>query len=172
MCVRTATVEQERAQQAGFAGVVTKPIDPADLKTKVCRTLSLETSYKYFHQRDGALVVSLPKEYNSEFEMAVASDLKNQLTNIVDAGGDKLIVDLSAVDEPTHLIIKVVLSIMQAAKDLSIRHAAVGSEKTCATCRIYEESQSWKFAPTVEKAAVLLQTDSSLSPATAATRSL
>jgi two-component system cell cycle response regulator len=39
MCVRTATAEAARAQQTGFAGVVHKPIDAADLKAKVCRTL-------------------------------------------------------------------------------------------------------------------------------------
>ena len=157
MCVRTATPEQTRAQQAGFAGILTKPIDPVELKTKICRALNLETSYKYFHQRDSALVVSLPKEYNPELEAAVASDLKNQLTMTVDAGGDKLIADLSAVEDPTHLIIKVVITIIQAAKELSIRHAVVGSEATCAKCRIYEESKDWKFAGTVEQATALLK---------------
>jgi hypothetical protein len=33
----------------------------------------------------------------------------------------------------------------------------VGSEKTCAKCRMYEESQDWKFAGTVEEAAALLK---------------
>jgi hypothetical protein len=79
------------------------------------------------------------------------------LTTVVEAGGDKLIVDLGAVEEPTHLIIKVVLSIMQAAKEFSIRHAAVASEKTSAKCRIFEESQGWKFALTIDEAAALLK---------------
>jgi hypothetical protein len=67
------------------------------------------------------------------------------------------VVDLSAVEEPTHPIIKVVLSIMQAAKELSLRHAAVGSEHTCAKCRIYEESHDWEFAGTIEQAVALLK---------------
>jgi len=157
MCVRTATAEQERAQQAGFAAIVTKPIDPVELKTKVGRALNLETFYKYFHQHDGALVVSLPKEYNPEIKAAITSDLNNQLTATVDAGGDKLIVDLSAVEEPTLRMIELVLSVIQAAGDLSLKHIMVGSDSLRAKCRNYEESQDWKFAGTVEAAAALLK---------------
>jgi hypothetical protein len=46
---------------------------------------------------------------------------------------------------------------MQAAKELSLRHAAVGSEHTCAKCRIYEESHDWEFAGTIEQAVALLK---------------
>jgi two-component system cell cycle response regulator len=60
MCVKTASEEQLRAQQVGFTGVVTKPLDPDELKSKICRSLNLDTSYKYFQQRDGVLVLSLP----------------------------------------------------------------------------------------------------------------
>jgi two-component system cell cycle response regulator len=45
MSARTAAAEQARAQQTGFAFVITKPIDPAELKAKVCHTLGLETSH-------------------------------------------------------------------------------------------------------------------------------
>jgi len=51
---------------------------------------------------------------------AITSDLNNQLTATVDAGGDKLIVDLSAVEEPTLRMIELVLSVIQAAGDLSL----------------------------------------------------
>jgi len=157
MCIRTTVAEQARAHQTGFAGIITKPINPDELKSKVCRTLKLETSYKYFHQLDGVLVVSLPKKHNPEIEAMLTSRLKNELTALVDAGGSKLIVDLSAVEEPTHQVIKVVVAIIQTARELSLNHAAVGSEQTCAKCRIYEESHDWKFAATIEQAVALLK---------------
>jgi two-component system cell cycle response regulator len=157
LCVKTAANGQTHTSEAGFAGIVTKPIDCEDLKTKVCRALKLETTYKYVQQREGALVFRLASECTPEIADAVTTDLRNQLTAMVDAGGDKLIVDLSALEEPTHSLIKLVLSVVRAAAELSIRHAVAGSESVRAKCRVYEESQGWKFANTVEEAAGLLK---------------
>jgi two-component system cell cycle response regulator len=156
LCVRTAVAEQTRAQQTGFAGIVTKPIDPVELKTNVCRTLKLETSYRYFQQRDGALVLCLPNKYTPQIRDTVIPELNTRLTAIVDEGGDKLIVDLSAVQEPTLPIMELVLSVIKSAADLSIRHSMVGSETLRAKCRSYQESLAWEFADSVDAAIALL----------------
>jgi two-component system cell cycle response regulator len=157
LCVKTAATDHAHFSEAGFAGILTKPIDCEDLKTKAARALKLNTSYKYLQQRDGALVFRPASECNPDIAEAVASDLKNQLTAMVDAGSNKLIVDLSALEEPTHSVIKLVLSVVRAAGELSIRHAVAGSENVRTKCRVYEESQGWKFASTVEEAAALLK---------------
>jgi two-component system cell cycle response regulator len=157
MCVRTATAEQARAQQSGFAGVITKPIDPAELKTKVCRTLNLETLYKYFQQRDGALALMLPKDFHPDVVQEVSKNLESQLINTVDAGGDKLIIDLNAVENFSLPVIELALSAIQAAGKLSLRFAVVGSESTKSQCRGYEETQSWLFAGSFEQALALLK---------------
>jgi len=157
LCVKTAATDQGGFSEAGFAGIVTKPIDCEDLKAKISRALKLETSYQYLQQRDGALVFRLPKECNSEIAEAVASDLKDQLTAMVDAGGNKFIVDMSALEELTHPVIKLVFSVIRAAGDLSIKFAMAGSEGVRANCQVHEESQGWKFANSVEEAAALLK---------------
>jgi two-component system cell cycle response regulator len=157
LCVKTAATDQAGFSEAGFAGIVTKPIDCEDLKAKIARALKLETSYQYLQQREGALVFRLPKECNPEIAEAVACDLKDQLTAMVDAGGDKFIVDLSALEELTHPVIKLVFSVIRAAGDLSIKYAMAGSKSVRANCQVYEESQGWKFANTVEEAAALLK---------------
>jgi two-component system cell cycle response regulator len=157
LCVKTAAAEHARFAEAGFAGLLTKPIDCEDLKAKVSRALKLETFYKYFRQHEGALVLCLPNKYNPEIREAVLADLNSRLSAIVDAGGDKLIVDLSAVAEPTLPIMELVLAAIQAAADLSIKHIMVGPESLRAKFRNYEESQAWNFAATVEAAAALLK---------------
>ena len=157
MCVRTAAAEQARAQQTGFAGVITKPIDFAELKAKVCRTLGLETSYKYFQQRDGALTLMLPKDFHPGMAQEVTTHLESQLVNTVDAGGDKLIIDLVAVETASLAVIELVLSAMQAAGKLSLRCAVVGSEATKTQCHSYEETQAWTFAGTFEQALTILK---------------
>jgi two-component system cell cycle response regulator len=157
MCVRTAVAEQARAQQAGFAGVIPKPIDPAELKAKVSRTLNLETSYKYFQQREGALALMLPKDFHPGVVHEVSTNLESQLVRTVDAGGDKLIIDLQSVETFSLPVIELALSAIQAASKLSLRFAVVGSETTKNQCRGYEETQSWLFAASFEQALALLK---------------
>ena len=157
LCVKTATTDQTRAQQAGFSGVITKPIDPEELKSKVCRTLRLETSYKYFQQRDSWLALTLPKDVNPGVVHEVSKRLSDQLSATVDAGGNKLIVDLSQSEAATLPTIELVLSAIQACSKLAIRHAIVGSDAMVTQCRGYEETQSWQFAHIFDEALSLLK---------------
>ncbi|MGA2175403.1 MAG: response regulator [Verrucomicrobiota bacterium] len=157
MCVRTAAAEQARAQQSGFAGVITKPIDRIELKAKVCRTLGLETSYKYFQQRNGALALLLPKDFHPGMAHEVSTHLDGQLAGTVDAGGDKLIIDLNAVETASLPVVELVLSAIQAASKLSLRYAVVGSAAIKNQCHSYEETQSWLFADNFEQALALLK---------------
>ena len=146
-----------RASKLGADDFITKPIDPAELKTKVCRTLNLETLYKYFQQRDGALALMLPKDFHPDVVQEVSKNLESQLINTVDAGGDKLIIDLNAVENFSLPVIELALSAIQAAGKLSLRFAVVGSESTKSQCRGYEETQSWLFAGSFEQALALLK---------------
>lgn len=157
MCVRTAAAEQARAQQTGFACVINKPIDPAELKAKVCRTLALETSYKYFQQRDGILALMLPKDFHPGVAQEVSAHLEGQLVGVVDAGGDKLIIDLNSVETASLPVVELVLNAIEAAGKLSLRCAVVGSEATRNQCRSFAETQAWLFAGTFEQALALLK---------------
>jgi two-component system cell cycle response regulator len=157
MCVRTATAEQSRAQQTGFAGVITKPIDPAELKAKVCRAIGLETSYKYFQQRDTTLALMLPKDFHPGVAKEVSAHLEGQLISTVDAGGDKLVIDLTSVETASVPLVELALSAIQAAGKLSLRCAVVGSEAIKTQCHRVEEAKIWVFARTFEEALALLK---------------
>jgi CheY-like chemotaxis protein len=157
MSVRTAAAEQARAQQTGFAGVITKPIDPVELKAKVSRILGLETWYRYFQQRDGALVLILPKDFHPGVAQEVSAHLEGQLANIVDAGGDKLVVDLNSVEAASLPIVECVVSAIQSASKLSLRCAVVGSETINTQCRSLAKTQPWLLAGTFEQAVALLK---------------
>ncbi|MGP8199098.1 MAG: response regulator [Limisphaerales bacterium] len=158
MCVRTAAADQARAEQAGFAGVITKPIDPAELKSKVARALALETSYKYFQQRDGVLALVLPKDFHPGVAKEVLTHLEGYLISTVDAGGDKLIIDLNSMETVGLPVIELALSVIQAAGKLSLRCAMVGSEVIKSQCHSkVQETQTWLFGGTFEQALALLK---------------
>jgi two-component system cell cycle response regulator len=152
MSVRTALEEQARAQHEGFAGVVTKPIEAEELKGKICRTLKLETAYRYFKQYDGALALVLPKELHQEVGQAVSTRLGDLLAATVQAGGDRLIIDLSAIETATLQVVELVISALQACGKLSMKHAVVARADTRSLCHSYEETRSWNFVDSLDAA--------------------
>lgn len=157
MCVRTATADQTKAVQAGMAAVVNKPIDPADLKAKVARILALETSYRYFQQRDGVLALVFPKEFTPGVAQDVSTHLEGKLTGTVEEGGDKLVIDLTEIETASLPVVEAILSAIQSAAKLSLRCAVVATEAIKKQCSNYEESQAWTFAGTFEQALELLK---------------
>jgi two-component system cell cycle response regulator len=157
LCVKTALEEQAKAQQTGFTGVVTKPIDCQELKGKISRALKLETSYKYFHQKDGILVLTLPKNFDPGVAMEIASHLNDQMTGVVEAGGDKTIIDITQIETTGLPIIELVVSAIQACNKLSLKHAVVSTASVKDQCRSFEDSQSWIFAKSLEEATSILK---------------
>jgi two-component system cell cycle response regulator len=151
LCVKTIESGQSRATEAGFAGIITKPIQGDKLKARICRALKLETA-KYLEQRPEAVVLVLHPDYEPALADEVTSKLTHQLTALVDAGGDRLIVDFSALHGITLPLIQLVISALRVCGEYSIRYAMVGSEAIRAECRKFEESNGWAFGGTFEEA--------------------
>jgi two-component system cell cycle response regulator len=157
LCIKTALEDQTRAQQTGFSSVVTKPIDPEDLKAKISRALKLETSYKYFQQRDGWLALTLPKDMHAEVIQDVSKRLDEQLAATVDAGGSRVLIDLTQLEAATLPTVELVLNAIQSCSKLSLKYAIVGTETITQQCRGYEETQACVFASGTDEALELLK---------------
>jgi two-component system, cell cycle response regulator len=157
LCVKTAVAEQARALQTGFIGIIPKPIEAQDLEAKVCRALRLETSHKYFHQCTGALRLTLPKEMNPATAHEVLRHLKVQLTESVDAGNNKLVIDVRPVAKVTAPTVELVLAVMKACNELSLKCGLIGSDAIRAESRSFQEAQNWLFANTFEEALALVE---------------
>jgi two-component system cell cycle response regulator len=152
LCVKTAAAEQARAQQSGFAGVINKPIDPDELKSKISRALHLEISQKYFQSHGRTLVIWLPKDIQPGLMQDISSRLKDKITGTVDAGGDRVVIDLREIENASLPIIEFVLAAMQAAGELSLQCIIAATDKLKIECRGFEEAQAWVFAPDVDSA--------------------
>jgi len=161
LCVKTAAEEQARAQQMGFSGIVTKPIDFKDLITKISRALNLDTSYKYFEQRDGALLVRCPAQ---GAEKEIFHPLPTKISEAVDAGLDKLVIDLREVMNPSIDLIKLVLSSVEICAELSVKHRIVASPIFRQQCNHYEETKHWQLSDSVEEALSTLHEKTSPGP--------
>lgn len=156
LCVKTAAEDQARAQQVGFTGIITKPIDFEDVKIKITRALGLDTSYKYFTQKDGVLVLNLPGAFTPSVANDILLHLRNQVTSAVDSGLDKMVIDMSAVKTADITLIKLGLSSLQLCSELAIKSAMIGSEAVTNECKNYEETKDWRFVSSHAEALGLL----------------
>jgi two-component system cell cycle response regulator len=152
LAVKTAVEEQGKAQPMGFNGIVTKPIDVEDLKAKISRALSLDTSYKYFEQKNGVLLLNLPPTFGPSVANEVSLHLRPQLSEAVDAGLDKVIMDFSQVRMADISLIKLGLEVMGLCSELSLKNRIIGSEAVTHECKNYEETKDWRFMNSFEEA--------------------
>jgi two-component system cell cycle response regulator len=157
LSVKTALEEQTRAQQNGFTGIITKPIDPEDVKAKIARALNLDTSYKYFENRDGVLLLRLPSTFTPTVANEVAAHLRSRISDAVDSGYNKMIVDMSQVRKADVNIIKLGLNATQLCSELSLKHRMIGSIAVSLECKNYEETKDWQFENSFEEALAALK---------------
>jgi two-component system, cell cycle response regulator len=146
LSVKTATSEQSRAQQLGFSGITTKPISARDLQAKIVSALHLDTSFRYFKSQEAALILTLPAEYNSSVLGDVSAHLRDKLTEAVDAGLNRCILDLSKIQSADVTLVKLGLNVMQVCRESQIPCGFIGSESLCGQCKEYEEAKNWQFA--------------------------
>lgn len=116
------------------------------------RALRLDTSYKYFEQRSGVLVLKLPAVFNPNVANEVSLHLRSKVSEAVDAGLSKMVVDLSALKTADVNLIKLGLSTMQLCQELSLKQRIIGSDAVCSQCKNYEETKDWRFVNSFEEA--------------------
>jgi two-component system, cell cycle response regulator len=156
MSVKTAADEQARAQSNGFTAIITKPIDADDIKLKVARALNLDTSYKYFENRDNVLLLKIPAAFTPMVANEISAHLRTKISDAVDCGYDKMIVDMSQVAKADVNIIKLGLNATQLCAELSLKQRMIGSDAVCLECKNYEETKDWQFEENFEEALAAL----------------
>ncbi len=151
LSVKTALDEQQRAQQMGFSGIITKPIDIEELKSKVTRALNLDTSYRYFVNQDGVLLLKLPPNFSPLVANEVMLSLRAKVTESVDAGLGKLVMDMSRLATADVNLVKLGITVTSLCQELGVKLAMIGSQAVCTECRNYEETKDWQFVASYEE---------------------
>jgi len=151
LSVKTAADEQARAKEIGFTGLVTKPVESADLQHRITRALNLDISYKYFQRRQNLLVLTLPANFNSAVANDISLHLRPKVCEAVNAGLKRLAIDLSQLKAADITLIKLGLQVIQLCAELEIRYGMIGSEAVCRECKNYEETKHWQFSSSFEE---------------------
>lgn len=157
LCVKIDTDGQSRALQQGFAAVITKPINSDELKARIMRALKLDDSGEYFRQENGALLVRFPGQFNQNVATKISAHLRSQVTEAVDSGLDKVILDLSNLEKADFDVIKTGLDVIELCKEVALAHRVVATESICQDCSSIEEANGWQFSESIDAALTELE---------------
>jgi len=152
LVVKTETEAQHRAQEAGFNFVVTKPIDVADLESRMAKAMNLDMSGRYYTVDDDLLVLRLPENCTQAGITEAAQHLQAKLAETVDAGYNQAILDIGAIKALDVGVIKLLMQAMEACRELAMHFALVANAQLIAECKGYEDTRGWTFYETLEDA--------------------
>ncbi len=152
LSVKTATQEQQEAQQLGFSTIVTKPIDFEDLETKIAKAINLDTSERYFVFEEDYLLVRLPKNITQNGMNEISAFLKQKVSEAVDNGFARVIINVHELENVNVNIIKLLVQAMQICQELSLKYILVGSQQVITECKNFEESRDWTLFDSMDKA--------------------
>lgn len=157
LCVKIANEEQARAVEMGFDAVITKPINPDDLKGKVMRALKLDDSHLYFEHKEGVLQVKFPSEFSPAVASRIQAHLRPKLTDAVDSGLNMVVVDLSKFATADFDAIKTAISVVEMVEEVGLTYRVAASEAISKEASGIEETNGWAFSGSFEDAVAELK---------------
>jgi two-component system cell cycle response regulator len=156
LSVKKCQAERERAVAAGFAGNVTKPLDGVELKAQIWQAFNRTSCKLCFQECDGALVLTIPKDFDEGLQREIDAILNHELMRIVNAGGDRMIMDLTRVASATTPVLAAISSVARACDELCLKRALAGSEALRKECEAKEPMIGWQMAENPVAAAQML----------------
>ena len=152
LVVKTETTQQQQAQTLGFSAIVTKPIDLGELETKMAKAMNLDTSQRYYALEGDTLVLRLPENCAPAVLAEAADYMKPKFAQAVDAGQNKVVIDIHQLKSLHMGVIKLLFQAMQTCRDLAMQFVLVGSAQIITECKGFEDTRGWTFFESIEEA--------------------
>jgi len=152
LVVKTDLQAQQQAQQVGFTSLVTKPIDIGELEAKIAKAMNLDTSQRYFSIDKDIFLMRLPEVTNQMVVNEVLGYLKSKMSEAVDGGLSKAVIDLHEVKRLDMVVIKLLFQAMQNCRELALQFALVGNAQLVSECKGFEDTKGWNFFDSIEEA--------------------
>lgn len=141
LSVKTALEEQNHAQSIGFNGIITKPLDTNDLMFRLTRAMNLDTSKRYFSLENNIQYIKIPNNPNNVVAGEITSYVQPKLREMVDSGLNRMMLDVSEIEKIDMVVIKLMLHVVQCARELSIKFRVIGSSNFTAQSKAFEETK-------------------------------
>lgn len=164
LVVKTETLQQQQAQTMGFSAIITKPIDTGELETKIAKAMNLDTSQRYYAVENECLVMRLPENCSAPVLAEAAHYLKPKFTEAVDAGHNKVVIDIHQLRNLHMGVIKLLFQAMQTCRELAMHFALVANPHIISECKGFEDTRGWTFYESLDEAKANLGKAGSAAP--------
>ncbi len=152
LVVKTEVGQQQQAQTVGFSAIITKPIDMTELETKMAKAMNLDTSQRYYAIDGDCMVMRLPENCTPAVLAEAGLYLKPKFAEAVDAGHNKVVIDVHHIKSLHMGIIKLLFQAMQTCRELAMQFALVGNAHIITECKGFEDTRGWTFYDSIEDA--------------------
>jgi two-component system cell cycle response regulator len=145
LSVKTAIEEQNQAQSMGFNGIITKPLDVHELNHRLSRAMNLDTSAKYFWIEGDVQYAKIPNDPSTHEASEITAYISPKLRSMVDSGLNKLIIDNNEVTKISMTVIKLIIAVMQSARELGVKFRVIGSKDFATQAKAFEETKDMEI---------------------------
>ena len=152
LVVKTEAAQQQQAQTVGFSAIVTKPIEISELESKMAKAMNLDTSQRYYAIEGDSLIMRLPENCSPAVIAEAATYLKPKFAEAVDAGHNKVVIDIHQIRSLHMGIIKLLFQAMQTCRDLAMQFALVANAQIITECKGFEDTRGWTFYDSLDEA--------------------
>jgi two-component system, cell cycle response regulator len=152
LVVKTETAQQQQAQTVGFSAIITKPIDMSELETKIAKAMNLDTSQRYYAIEDEMMIMRLPEQCSPAVIAEAGAYLKPKFAEAVDAGYNKVVIDIHQIKSLHMGVIKLLFQAMQTCRELAMQFALVGNAQIISECKGFEDTRGWTFYDSLDDA--------------------
>lgn len=152
LVVKTEVAQQQQAQTVGFSAIITKPIDLGELETKMAKAMNLDTSQRYYTLEGDTLIMRLPENCAPAVLAEAADYMKPKFAQAVDAGQNKVVIDIQLLKSLHMGVIKLLFQAMQTCRELAMQFVLVGSPQIITECKGFEDTRGWTFFESLEEA--------------------
>jgi two-component system cell cycle response regulator len=114
--------------------------------------MNLDTSQRYYAIEGDTMVMRLPEVCSPGAIAEAATYLKPKFAEAVDAGFNKVVIDIHHIKSLHMGIIKLLFQAMQTCRDLAMQFALVGNPQIISECKGFEDTRGWTFYDSLDEA--------------------
>ena len=142
------------ALEVGFDQVINKPINPDLASTALYRAMNLDSSAQYFKLMEEVLYFKIPRSSSTNLISDIKANLKPRIISTVNAGIDKIIVDVSELTEMGEGTLDLVGEFAEYIEDnnFSFRVVLIGDPKDRDSWLNLDGCENWEVCDSFDSA--------------------
>ena len=142
------------ALEVGFDQIINKPINPDLASTALYRAMNLDSSAQYFKLMEEVLYFKIPRSSSTNLISDIKANLKPRIISTVNAGIDKIIVDVSELTEMGEGTLDLVGEFAEYIEDnnFSFRVVLIGDPKDRDSWLNLDGCENWEVCDSFDSA--------------------